>query len=621
MRRSSRWCAAAAVTALAATLSGCLSVPHSGRVAGPVAGALGAAPNVAHEARIEPAPRASGAKPDAVIRGFYDAMVDYTQDHSIAKTYLTDGAWRETPARVVIVDGPVLPNPVATSARSTTYELPFTKVGEVLADHEFIAAPAGEKFVDKVTVTRGDDGQWRISTPPPDLRLSIEDFTTDFRSASLYFPLTGGDGTLVADPRWFPTRSADLPAQIVQAYAAGPSDFLAADARVLRLLPSGTVASADVLNDPAQLTFAVAGGDMPTPAQQNELATALSRTFQPLTSTIGVSQLYMAFGNGSRIQLSLAAPPQPAALATVKSSWFVTQTGQLRPWTEPADTGAPPAGPVAFDVRGMRTVSLSPGIEPTFAAGAVKTTAGVQVKLVDRGHWSRLVTLDAESVTGVTWSADGSALWIAGQRNGMPAVWYLGGIQGQVSASTSSYFVPSAAQQVELDPTLLASGGVVQEVRPSPDGIRISALVSRKGEGSSTLYVARIDMSGERPAIVSSRVINTALVPTRRPGLDVSHAWWTSDQKLVVVARQVSATGEFGEYSVWDVNSIDGSDVQLRNTSGLPNIGNQKLAGAPGADMLALDGKGVVWELTGATWRSQRKRADGAKVVQILYPG
>jgi hypothetical protein len=37
--------------------------------------------------------------------------------------------------------------------------------------------------------------------------------------------------------------------------------------------------------------------------------------------------------------------------------------------------------------------------------------------------------------------------------------------------------------------------------------------------------------------------------------------------------------------------------------------------------MLARDRNGVVWELTGATWRSQRKRADGAQVRQILYPG
>jgi hypothetical protein len=618
MRRRSRWSSAAAVVALAATLSGCLSVPHSGRVAGPVAGALGAPTTVPHEARIEPAARPVGAKPDAVVRGFYDAMVDYTNDHAIAKTYLADGAWRDTPTRVIIVDGPVLPNPVATSATSTTYELPFTKVGEVLPDHEFVAAAVGDKLVDKVTVTRGPDQQWRISSPPQDLRLSIEDFGTDFRPATLYFPLTGNDGSLIADPRWFPARSADLPAQIAQAYAAGPSDFLAADPRVQRLLPAGTMATADVTSDPAQLFFAVANGNVPSPSQQAQLVTALSRTCQPLASTTGVTAITLSFGNGPGTQLQCSSPPPAVKLATVKSAWFVTPNGVLRPWTDPADSGDTTTELATFDVRGLSNISLSPGADPAFAAGAVKDASGaMHIKVVDRGHSSQLVAIGASAVTALTWNADGTALWITGQRAGLPAVWYLGNIRVLGSAPTASYFVPSAAQAVDLDPALLAAGGVVREVRPSPDGVRISALVSRKKQGS-TLYVARIDNTGSRPAIVSPRIINTALVPpTDKSGLDVARAWWASGETLVAVARQ----GGSGEYSLWDVNSVDGSDVQLRNTSGLVNIGDQMLASAPGAEMLARDRNGVVWELTGATWRSQRKRADGAQVRQILYPG
>jgi hypothetical protein len=647
--------------AMAMLLSGCLSVPHSGKVQAAGGNATTAAANVPNEARIEAAPPVPGELPDEIVHDFYGSMVDYGSGN-VALQYLVAGParpWPQMPTRTVVVSDVKYPELSPAPARTNThatYVLHFTKLGEVLPDHEFVVGT--DSLTDTVDVVRDPaaDGNWRISRivstdgagniVPDVLRLSVADFNTVFHEATLYFPQTGTDTTPVADRRWFPRRRADLPDAVAQAYLAGPGSFLKANPSVTALLPAGTTtdATAALALAPGQagVAFRVPVED-DSADLRTQITAAMLATFSQTASFPDVTGILVSV-NG-QADVMKPAPPSPdlPTASTVASSWFIDGQHLLRPWSDaPTTSDGAASTPVRLDVTSMQHVSMSPNAQ--FAAGAVTAADGTStLRVVSRNLGRRDIVLHASSVNSVRWNADGTGIWVAGAVGGRPAVFARPAIAGApavdavpaTAGTAAGWFVRVAltgtgssasysatAEPVSIDQPVAQGDNVLVDLRPSPDGVRISAIVQSGNKKRSDLYVGRIDGSGSAVALTTFRRVAPVLLPTARdkpsPAFTVAAAMWSDGQQLVLVARQGTAT-----YSLWDA-SFDGSDVQPRNTTGLVNISDTTVfALAHDKHMLALDNsrKRQVYELNGGTWQPVAARADKAKVLGLMYPG
>ncbi len=656
LRRRSR--AAVGAAALALALSGCLSVPHSGRVQGAGGNASTPASGVPNEARIEAPPPAPGEEPDQIVKDFYGAMVDYGPDHVALKYQVRDSPpWPDMPKRTVVVSDVGDPEPSATAPRTNshaTFVLHFTKLGEVLPDHEFVVGT--ETLTDTVDVVRdpGSNNDWRISrilstdgggrTVPDVLRLSVTDFNTVFHEATLYFPRVGKDPIFVADRRWFPRRRADLPAAIAQAYVDGPSDFLKPDVTIAALFPPGSSTES-----PGQLAAGLAGFAFKVPGDANSDAL---RTH--LTEAVKKTLSQREFADVTRIVVTVngdpGPPTAPASLATdappqstVTDAWFIDGRQVLRPWfdTSTSTDGAPDT-PARIDVTGMDRVSLAPSMQ--LAAGAVAAADGSRaLRVVSRDAGEKDVALHASSLTSVRWNADGTGLWVAGAVGGRAAGAALPAVGGKpavdavpaVAGTAAAWFVTVTvegegasaslfvdAKSVAIDPQVARTGSALLDLRPSPDGVRISAIVQNAGKKRSDLFVGRIDKSSGVPAIVTVRRVAPVLLQPPKdkpaPSFTVAVALWDDAEQLVLVARQGTST-----YSLWNA-TFDGSTVEPRNTSGLVNISEATVFTiAHGKQILALDNapKRQVYSLSGGTWQPVSARDDKAKVFGLMYPG
>jgi len=289
----------------------------------------------------------------------------------------------------------------------------------------------------------------------------------------------------------------------------------------------------------------------------------------------------------------------------------------------------------------MQRVALSPDAQ--LAAGALAFPDGSNVlRVVTRDNRVKEVPLHASSITSIRWNADGSGLWIAGAVGGTPAVPARPAVGGKpaveaipaTGGTAAVWFVVVTvagegtnatvfldAKPVSLDPLAVRTGSSVVDLRPSPDGVRISAIVQNAAKKRSDLYVARIQ-PGLNPALVTFRRVAPVLLPPpkdkKAQQFTVASAMWQDAEQLVLVARQGTAT-----YSLWKA-SFDGSDVEPFNTSGLVNISDATVFTiAHGKQMLALDNakKRQVYSLSGGTWQPVSPRDDKAKVLSLMYPG
>ncbi len=204
---------------LLAWCAGCASIPTSGPVVSQTRPPADQRPGwVAGQAKPPPA----DASPSLILRGFLTAMADFSSNYDIAKQYLTRQAaavWDPAGHEVEIYS--------SDSTRQDSDDpgsIIGTRIGSLRTDGSFVADPLDNWVLDLGLVQ--EDGQWRVSTPPPGLAMSQNAFSQAFDRVNVYFfPLSGG--MMVADSRWVqpgqwsPTEAAAL-------VLAGPSDWLSA---------------------------------------------------------------------------------------------------------------------------------------------------------------------------------------------------------------------------------------------------------------------------------------------------------------------------------------------------------------------------------------------------------
>lgn len=274
------------VTALG--LTSCATIPDHGPV---ISG------NVVNDDPLEgvfqlaPEGPKTGQGPAEVVRGFLAASAGYSDDHAVARSFLSPErrlAWRPDTAVTVfrsldtlttrqLAEGEEIPEgapgaeapagergaagtptvapgpstqpdaePGAAGAAGSDVQGQFAEVvvrapaiGRVDESGRYsVVAPetkSEERYFGLVLV----DGQWRINSLDDGILITRNDFNVTFKPHPVYFPESRGD-YLVPDTHWFPSApgSPELPTALVRALLEGPPEWLA-DA-VATSIPAGT---------------------------------------------------------------------------------------------------------------------------------------------------------------------------------------------------------------------------------------------------------------------------------------------------------------------------------------------------------------------------------------------
>ncbi|POM27002.1 Lipoprotein LpqB precursor [Actinomadura rubteroloni] len=228
---------------LAASLTGCASVPSGGRVI------TGRPAEPAEQVddpyvRLIPVSPRPEWDPAQLVAGFLAASASFDDGHKVARRYLTGtaGGWNPgaRPPVLVFADRPRLEITEQNATRATV-RASGDRLGSIGADGQYISDP---KPVDVTfAVTRAAAGDpWRIGGLPPEARggliLTKSDVDRAYRTVNLYFFAPDG-GTLVPNGIFLPlVNRRDLPGQLVRALLDGQTSWLGS--AVESAFPSGT---------------------------------------------------------------------------------------------------------------------------------------------------------------------------------------------------------------------------------------------------------------------------------------------------------------------------------------------------------------------------------------------
>jgi hypothetical protein len=241
----------AAAGCVAVLLSGCASIPVDGPVVSGRKVAEGAKPRTRFFVRGP----GRGDGPTEIVRGFLRAAVDFSQEHVVARSFLTAASSATWPVNTVVVSGidPTSVEPtVSGSAEAAPGASGAPADGSTATVRLLVPVRARIENDGLYQVANGqaeeirsfdlimEGGQWRISNPPKGVLVSQRDFAANFSQVPLYFPDPQGRW-LVPDERWFPNEAP--PTTIVQALLDGPSPWLAP--AVTTGAPPGTTLSAN----------------------------------------------------------------------------------------------------------------------------------------------------------------------------------------------------------------------------------------------------------------------------------------------------------------------------------------------------------------------------------------
>ncbi|GAB3684645.1 LpqB family beta-propeller domain-containing protein [Saccharopolyspora tripterygii] len=210
----------AALLVLLLSVSSCASIPESSepKAVKEVDGSNATIP-------INPPP--DDIDPLALVRSFVDKAASPTSGHESARKHLAPSIERNwtPPAGMLIVENvdtipAPQPQPLPDGVQMVT--LRADRVGRLLADSSFV--PETGEFTVDVRVERQGNGQWRITTPPPELVASKTSFSSDFRPVPVYF-LDHDLSGVAPDLRYVPAQPvATVPRRVTELLTAGPSE-------------------------------------------------------------------------------------------------------------------------------------------------------------------------------------------------------------------------------------------------------------------------------------------------------------------------------------------------------------------------------------------------------------
>jgi hypothetical protein len=498
--------------------------------------------------------------PEEIVQGFLRAMVDRDGGYERARAYLTSRAaasWKADLRVTTYDDGGVrlAQRDVGTGTR-VRFRAPRTGV---IDDRGDFTPRSGELQVGFVLsrVT----GQWRIDRLPDGALLSPTDVTHSYRFADAYYASRSGP-SLVPEQVLLPPDPRGITTALVRSLVTGPGAWLSPAVRTG--FPAGTELLGNVPVDSAgvaEVNLSAAARTASDVALRT-MSAQLAWTLRQVQEITGVrlladgSQLAVFGTRGSPDEWASVDPaprsPVPAFFRTGEK-WSVV--GDDTPTILDRADGLVS---VAVSRTGDRLAGLRPagsGVALVVGASGAPPTARV------RGR----------QMSPPTFGAAGDVYTVVTDRSGR---W--------VARVTTD----DRLERVPVDPRV--TGDVVQELRISPDGARVAALVGRVGRGR--LLVGRVAVRDGEPRLSGFRRVSRGVSDVR----GVSWGWTTAGQVVVTAG----GAGDQRELLALDANGYSSVTISSAGVSGQPT----GVATAPGRALVVAAG-GEIWVDQSAGWR------------------
>jgi len=548
--------------ALLLALSGCVSIPSTGRVeAGGDVNQQGARSAL----RVTAAGPAAGVDERQVVEGFL-AAVTGLDDFTVAREFLAPaaGAWRPT-ERTVVYENALSFGPVVRDGGAASVLVRASVVARIDESGRYVAQrPVVEDLAfDLTQVGR----EWRIAALPPGVLVSEVDRDRVLTPLAVYFT-DPTESYLVPDVRWFPQLTSSA-TSLTRALLGGPSaPYLGA---LQSAAPAGTrldLSSVQVENGVAtvdltdEVLLADAGSRAVLLAQLRQTLRAVPEV-SSVRVTVDGAQLEEPGGSDGLGSPSLVVDPgvdaRPLVLAppTVETDAQdgagtgattgpepTTDAVDAEP-SQPAEPPQPETPELQLDVDGRPLAPAGSSVLRLDLDGA-SPVEGTD-DLAEQVRTGLAIAQDGDSVAGL--DATRSTLWL--QQPGAAAVdvvtgrdlttpsfdppglsWVWTVSQGAPETDGVPEVLAAAPSPVTVEARWLGAGDEVRALRVSRDGTRVLVVVAR-ADGSVAVQVrgVRRDATG-RPLSLSQATFDVA--PELADAVDAS---WVNDDSVVVLGR------------------------------------------------------------------------------------
>ncbi|HEU5485851.1 MAG TPA: LpqB family beta-propeller domain-containing protein [Microlunatus sp.] len=515
------------LASLALLVSGCVSVPTSG----PVEQVEGQPPECQNCINVDVAPPASGDDPKQIVQGFLRATSNFQPNYAVARQFLTTGAaekWAPE-SGVSIYSG-------SLQAAGNAVILDGRLVGSLGPDRTYTAQDKPWRVNFGMVK---EDGEWRISTPPPGLMVAEFAFSSFYQSYNLYF--IGNGSALVPNPIYLPNlrNQASLASVLVRALLNGPSQWLAP--AVTTAIPEGTALSVDAVTITDGVAQVALSDDVLSlnDGQRTLMAAQVLYTLQPtgiraVTFTVDQQPYAIPGADPGTFEVSLdsrfeALAPVPPG---VTDALYTARAGKLlvSPSVSDAAQSAPVPGPLGAGRWPIQQLAVSGS-----AADVAAVTDGGSVL-------RRAVAADGDVRTVLS----GVSGLLRPEFTRYAELWAIGR-----SAGEQRMWVQRDGRVAEVESTLL-NRGTIKAFAISPDGVRMALI--REVDGRSELGLARI-IRGERIRVDGWRALD--VIRSTTPDLTVLRDVTWSDATSLAVLGGGSADAPLTVYRVHqDASSI-----------------------------------------------------------------
>ncbi|SFR86658.1 Lipoprotein LpqB beta-propeller domain-containing protein [Agromyces sp. CF514] len=562
MRR--RWLLASAAV-LALLLSGCVSIPSSGKVQ-----QGDPAPTDASSLDLDiivDSPKVDGTQRE-ILDGFLTAALSPRNNYQTAYTFLTPTfaeEWRADGGTTV----DVFADREFDEVSDTQIDMTATPAASLRNNGQYEVATSATPLQLKYSFEQVD-GQWRISSAPQGIVIDQANFSQVFREYTLYF----FDPTyryLVPDSRWFAGRDS-AQTSVVQALLGGPAEWL--DPGVETAFPEGTElspAAVPVSSRVAEVSLTGAAFDDLSAAQRMQLQ--LDESLIGSVRNVGKVELIL---NG--VESDAGEPSNPAVRDPRVDPRPVVFDGEALGYLSSSGDGITPIDGLSEQV--VQAGAVGAAIGPDAESAAILTSDGVSVLTV--GEDPRPLDPRAGLITPAYDRA--GIIWTVPADSPSDLAWFSsdGRLNGRVEVPWS--------------------GTSIAAIEVSRDGTRLLALLA-DGTGTSFVVAAIHRDADGSPIELGSTVLRLASVD----GVPLDVAW--------VDGRTVASLTRTGGDATRIVTQFLGGVASTRDG---PEGGAQLDAANSVRDVRVRLGSGDLVVQSGVGWQP---RATGIRFVAAQLPG
>jgi hypothetical protein len=567
-----------------AAVAGCAAIPDETPAQGIAAGDGGG--------KAAPVPDPTpGLQPADLVRAFLDANADSSGSYAAGRTYLTKAAqpkWQPG-SSITIIQNTFNTLPDQTKPNQALVTVTMQIIGRLNSDYAFV--PTSTPNALGIQLEK-QDGQWRISNPPPGVYMTLDRFNEIYRQTKVYF-LDPQKRVLVPDLRYIVAQpSNSLPARVIDLLLGGPSEGMQG-AVTSALGPDAVLETGGVeVGDGAVLVNLSHPGDTSSPGNVKLMIAQIVQSLAVVTNNririeqegVALSPDRLDWRVGDLPAYDVGTSPGPDLTGLLVQNGRVEQLPDGKPINGPAGNGSYVVQTAAQSIDGSELATVS------------KNGDSAELRVGGLTQQAPVVDLAASTLTRPTWVSADSATDASNE------VWTVadGSRVARVVKSSEGTWVARPVNSNDLNQI-----GQITDLRLSRDGTRAAVIVNSQLVVCAVVRTPNSDTVALRaPRILLPDTLTSVI------GVD----WLLQDQLVVATSSQESPVVQV---------AADGNPVFTRYNAANLTAPVTAVTAAPSRPVIVVDAGGM-WTSSdsGSVWRVQGgvNVGRGSSAVPF-YPG